>query len=137
MSGTRLTTLLIAFAALLGAIRCTLRQEEDPIHLGFELRDCRDAGGFKLCIERLMAIDSPSYKVVDSTFRLTASGSLRIRGRDTTVMDYPLRMQIRGEWTDTYEFPDSLGLGSEGTAFRACVRDEVDYLACDTLAVDP
>lgn len=123
-------------AALLGAIRCNLRQEA-PVHLGFELSDCRDAEGFKLCIDRLMAIDSPSFRLVDSTFRLTASGSLSIRGRDTTVTDYPLPMDIPGEGRETYEFPDSLGLGSGWTLFRACIRDEVDYLACDTLAVFP
>lgn len=84
-----------------------------------------------------MAVDSPAYKLVDSTFRLTASGSLRIRDRDTTVMNYPLQKDIADDWSDTYEFPDSLGLGGGGTEFRACVRDEVDYLACDTLAVTP
>lgn len=130
------TTILIAMAALLGAIRCDLRQE-DPVHLGIELRDCRDAEGFQLCIERLKAIDSPAYKLLDSTFRLAASGSLRIRGRDSAVTDYSLPMDIPGEGIGTYEFPDSLGLGSGGTLFHACIRDEVDYMACDTLTVVP
>jgi hypothetical protein len=98
------------------------------------LTDCSGEGRLRVCVEAEHAVDSPANKHLPGTFKLTVTGPLRLRGKDTLAADLRLHLDFDKGFR-RWDGGDSVILGGGPAVFRACIRDVADSVLCDSVTV--
>jgi hypothetical protein len=114
---------------------CSL-DEPEAVHLGIHLGNCNDSLFHTVCLAKEVSDDGRPIAHLPETFRVTLSGKIKSRGRDTTVSELPIAA-VFGTGSETrIALPDSLAKSDPPLELRACVKDRADSLICAALSHD-
>lgn len=114
---------------------CELDEGEE-VHLGIHLGNCNDTLFRTICLAKEVSDDGRPIAHLPETFRMTLTGKVKVRGRDTTVADLPIAADFGTESDTRIDLPDSLSKSDPPLALRACVKDRSDSLLCAVLYYD-
>lgn len=111
---------------------CSLDESEE-VHLGIHLGNCHDSLFHTICLAKEISDDGRPIAHLPETFRVTMSGKIKMRGRDTVVSDLPIAASFGSEADTRIELPDTLAKSDPPLELRACVKDRADSVLCSTL----
>lgn len=105
----------------------------EKVHLTFDLHNCGDTEFRSVCVSKGVAEDSPFFPFIDSSFRVTLTGSLRLHGKDTSVSGWRVPADFGPGEQARIELPAGVEKSAPPLEVVGCVRDEGGAHPCDTL----